>query len=259
MSRNRQNAKQKEVKRSVPFILIGGVLVAAIALALLLFRSNDSGNSSNNSANNAPRGTTAAVNTSDTVGSNSSTPPGAVAAGAQPPHIHGDPNAPITLEEFGDYQCPPCGLFHPEVKKLETQYGKRLKVVFRNLPLPTIHEHAVDAARAAEAAGLQGKFWEMHDLLYQQQNVWKNEADVRSLFATYARALGLDVERFKSDMDSSAVTARLNADKQRADSLGFTGTPSIMVNNREITGDTLQDIFKNTRDSIAEAANNLDK
>ena len=94
-------------------------------------------------------------------------------------------------------------------------------------------------------------------MLYQQQNVWKNEADVRALFATYARTIGIDVERFKSDMDSPAVAARLAADKQRADSLGLTGTPSILVNNREITGETLQEIFKNTRDSVEAASRSL--
>lgn len=252
MSQKRENRGN----RALPFIIIGGVLVVAVALALVLFRSNKSEDrSQSNSASN--RTSSSNANRSASLASTPQPAPRDASAGepgAQPPHVHGDERAIVTLEEFGDYQCPPCGMFHPEVKKLEAKYGTRLRVIFRNLPLPTIHKYAEDAARAAEAAGLQGKFWEMHDLLYQQQNSWKNGPDARAIFATYARAIGLDVERFKRDMDSSEVTGRIAADMRRAESLGLTGTPSIFVNNREVTGDTLAEILKNLQDSVEAAA-----
>src|SRR5215471_7483185 len=95
--------------------------------------------------------------------------------GAEPPHVRGNPNAPVTLEEFGDFQCPSCGSYYPELKKIEAEFGDKLKVIFRELPLLPMHEHALLAAQAAEAAGLQGKFWEMHDKLYENQAKWVEE------------------------------------------------------------------------------------
>jgi protein-disulfide isomerase len=219
----------------------------------MMFRSDNSGASGSttnlsttqNSAdnqNNANRATPASARAPMN--------PAGGAPGAQPPHTHGEANAPVTLEEFGDYQCPPCAAFHPELKKMEAQYGARLRVVFRNLPL-RMHQYAADAARAAEAAGLQGKFWEMHDMLYEKQTDWEKGPDVRTMFATYARTLGLDVERFKRDLDSAPVTQRISADVQRADSLGAQGTPTIFVNGREIGGSSMKEIIDNTRASVA--------
>jgi protein-disulfide isomerase len=148
-------------------------------------------------------------------------------------HIRGDPKAPITLEEFGDFQCPPCGLLAPAIKQIERDYGQRLCVIFRNLPLD-MHPHARQAASAAEAAGLQDHFWEMHDLLYREQGVWSSAPDAPALFNSYAGILGLDVERFKMDMESDKVKARVSTDKKRADELGVTNTPTVFVNNRAV-------------------------
>ncbi len=89
--------------------------------------------------------------------------------GANPPHSIGPADAPVTLEEFGDFQCPPCGLLHPVLKDMEKEFGPQLRVIFRQFPLAQTHQHAINAARAAEAAGMQGKFWEMHDLIFTNQ------------------------------------------------------------------------------------------
>jgi protein-disulfide isomerase len=143
------------------------------------------------------------------------------------------------LEEYGDFQCPPCGALYPLMKKLEGEYGSRLRVVFREFPLAKIHKNALDAARAAEAAGLQGRFWEMHDMLYEKQGNWNVMPDARPVFQEFARELKLDVARFNSDMDSLQVNSRITADMARGDSLGVKGTPTIFINGHEVVPDNV--------------------
>ncbi len=110
-------------------------------------------------------------------------------------HILGPAAAPITLVEYGDYQCPYCSTAHPVINELRRRLGNRLRVVVRNFPCPDAHPHAQHAAEAAEAATAQGKFWEMHDLLYEHQRVL-DDADL----AGHAAGLGLDVDRFKREV-----------------------------------------------------------
>ena len=107
-------------------------------------------------------------------------------------HVLGPADAPVTVEEYGDFQCPPCGKLSEPINQLQKQHN--LRVIFREFPLP-MHAHAREAACAAEAAGLQGRFWQMHDLLFKEQSVWSNAPDVRSLFTAYAGMLQLDVEQ----------------------------------------------------------------
>src|SRR5258708_3411139 len=102
--------------------------------------------------------------------------------GILPPHAKGDINAPVTVEEFADFQCPPCAALHYELRMIEAKYGSRLRVVFRNYPLQQIHKNALLAARASEAADMQSHFWEMHDRLYEKQDEWSNAADARQRF-----------------------------------------------------------------------------
>lgn len=154
--------------------------------------------------------------------------------GAQPPHARGVDAAPVTLEEFADFQCPPCGALHQELKKIEAEYGARLRVVFRHYPL-AIHEHAQEAAHASEAAAAQNRFWEMHDLLFERQREWSKTEEARNLFKGYAGSLGLDVERFTRDMDGPEAASRVLLDRRRGESVHITGTPTIFVNGREIT------------------------
>ena len=111
-------------------------------------------------------------------------------------HVRGKAGALVTIEEFGDFQCPPCSIMSAVLAKLEEEYGARLRVIFHHFPL-AIHAHAREAALAAEAAGMQGRFWEMHDLLYKEQAVWSKAPDVPSLFQSYAGTIKLDLDRFK--------------------------------------------------------------
>jgi NhaA family Na+:H+ antiporter len=203
------------MKRVFPFLIIIAVLAFALLIAWLLFRS--------------PK----------TTDSNISTSTGSEPTGAQPPHIRGNPNAPVTLEEFGDFQCPTCGLFYTELKKIEEEYGDRLRVIFRELPLVPMHQHGLVAAQAAEAAGLQSEshFWEMHDKLYENQKAWSDAKDVMPTFIDYARQIGLDIDRFSRDLSGEAVAQRIFQDGKRAHALGVTGTPSFFVNGKEYKAD----------------------
>jgi protein-disulfide isomerase len=146
-------------------------------------------------------------------------------------HVRGNPGAPVTLEEFGDFQCPPCGQFAGFTEELLKEYDSRLRVVFRNFPLPG-HEHAREAALAAEAAGFQGKFWEMHDTLYREQASWSKAPNTRELFESYAGTLGLNMEQFKKDMDSDKAKERVDSDHALGDSLGIKVTPTLFINKR---------------------------
>jgi protein-disulfide isomerase len=148
-------------------------------------------------------------------------------------HVLGNPDAPVTLEEFGDFQCPPCGIVSGPINQLEQDYRPRLRVIFRHFPL-TMHRHAREAALASEAAGEQGRFWQMHDVLYREQAVWSEAADVRPLFDTYAGMLGLKIDRFNKDMESDEVKKRVAADQEQGSRLGVKVTPTIFLNNRPL-------------------------
>ena len=140
----------------------------------------------------------------------------------------------VTLEEFGDYQCPPCGMLHPSLKKLKQEYGSSLNLVFRNLPLTSIHKNALVAAQAAEAARMQNRFWEMHDLLYENQDLWKDDINPRPIFWKFAADLGLDTARFSRDLDGREVKFRIEADQAAATELGINGTPTLLIDGRQL-------------------------
>jgi protein-disulfide isomerase len=159
--------------------------------------------------------------------------------GAEPAHVLGPANAPVRIEEFGDFECPPCGIFHPILQQMEQEFGDKLQVTFREFPLVPTHQHALAAASAAEAAGLQNKFWEMHDLLYDHQADWKKEFDVRPIFEGYAKQIGLDVERYKRDVNGDLVAQRIFQDGKRGHSLGVKGTPTVFLNGREVPFENL--------------------
>ena len=153
--------------------------------------------------------------------------------GAQPPRVRGEANAAVTVEEFGDFECPPCAGLSRALAQIKQDYGARLRLIFRHSPLAK-HQHALAAAYAAEAAGLQNRFREMHDLLYQHQASWHAAGDPRPLFNSYAALLRLDVERFRTDAASEQVKARVAADRGRAASLDVTETPTLFLNGRKL-------------------------
>jgi len=152
---------------------------------------------------------------------------------AEEVHVRGPANAAVTLEEFGDFQCPPCGALEGPLRQIERDYASSLRVIFRNFPF-TNHEHAHEAAYAAEAAGLQGRFWEMHDLLYREQSVWAKSSDVQSLFDAYAGMIGLNLERFKKDVSGEQVKAKVEEDRKRGEVLGVRNTPTIFINDESV-------------------------
>jgi len=148
-------------------------------------------------------------------------------------HVLGPADAAVTVEEFGDFQCPPCSKLSEPLNQLQKQYNLRL--IYREFPL-AIHVHAKEAAFAAEAAGRQGRFWQMHDLLYREQAVWSKSTDARALFNAYAGMLQLDLDRFKTDMDSSEVQQQVEIDSHRGAAIGVKNTPTIFINNEAVPG-----------------------
>lgn len=140
-------------------------------------------------------------------------------------HIQGPATASITLVEYGDYECPYCGQAYPVVKELQRRMGKRLRFVFRNFPLSTMHPHAEHAAEAAETAGAHGKFWEMHDALYENQDAL-DDGDL----VEYAVAVGLDATKFTNEMAKDAHAARVREDFMSGVRSGVNGTPTFFIN-----------------------------
>jgi protein-disulfide isomerase len=140
-------------------------------------------------------------------------------------HAQGPADAPVTLVEYGDYECPYCGAAFPIVRALQCRLGDRLRVVFRHFPLTQVHPHALSAAEAAEAAGAQGRFWAMHDLLFEHQRA----LDDRRL-AGYAADLGLDGDRFAREMGEHVHAGRVREDVLSGARSGVNGTPTFFVN-----------------------------
>ena len=208
------------MKRILPFVIIAVVLGAGLLTARYLQRA----------ASETPPTPSPAPSASPLA-----TPTNPGEPGAEPAHALGDPKAPVTLEEFGDFECPPCGILHPILKSLESEYGPaKVRIIFREFPLVPSHVHALAAARAAEAAGLQGKFWEMHDMIYEHQKDWHEAFDVRPIFEGYAKTIGLDVGQFTRDNTSEIVERRIFLDGKRAHSLGVQATPTVFLNGKEV-------------------------
>jgi protein-disulfide isomerase len=197
------------MRRYLPFIIVAFVALLAVGGGAFLYRAK-------RVANPTPK-----------ISKTESAKPGEII------HVLGPADAAVTLEEFGDFQCPPCGKLSEPLNQLQKQH--HLRVIYREFPLP-IHAHAKEAAYAAEAAARQDRFWQMHDLLYREQAVWSNSTDARSLFNAYAGMLQLDLGRFKKDMDSTEVQRQVEIDQQRGASIGVKNTPTIFINNEVVPG-----------------------
>ncbi len=210
------------MRRVVPFLIIAIVLIAALAAMWKL-------SSGSRQANDPPRVATP--------------PPGSLPQGATPAHIRGNANAPVTVEEFADFQCPSCGAYYPELKKMEADFGEKLRVIYRQNPLYPTHQYSTIAAQAAEAAGLQGedKFWAMHDKLFETQATWAEAKDkdaAVAMFVDYAKQVGVNPDQFMRDLNGEAVAARIFQDGKRSHALGIQSTPSFFVNGKEATGES---------------------
>jgi protein-disulfide isomerase len=140
-------------------------------------------------------------------------------------HVRGPASAPVTLVEYGDYECPHCGRAYPIVKQIQEAMGRRLRFVFRNFPLRESHPHAQSAAEAAQAAGAQGRFWEMHDRLFERQFALDDASLVE-----YALELGLDVERFRRELERRVYEPRVREDFRSGVTSGVNGTPTFFIN-----------------------------
>ena len=140
-------------------------------------------------------------------------------------HIQGSPTAAVTLVEYGDYQCPHCLQAYPIMIDIQEHLGDRMRLVFRNFPLTQVHPNAQHAAEAAEAAGAQGKFWEMHDYLFEHQSHLDDAALLR-----YAAEIGLDVKRFERDLKEQKFAPRVREDFQSGIRSGVNGTPTFFIN-----------------------------
>jgi protein-disulfide isomerase len=150
---------------------------------------------------------------------------------AQRDHIQGPIDAPIALVEYGDYECPYCGQAYPIIKAIQKRLGDQLCFAFRNFPLINSHPHAQHAAEAAEAAGVQGSFWEMHDLLFEHQDALDDKS-----IAQYAEALGLDARRLIGEVLAGAHTARVREDFRSGARGGVNGTPTFFINGVRYEG-----------------------
>lgn len=163
-------------------------------------------------------------------------------------HVFGVQNSKVVLYEYGDYQCPSCGAAYQPVKDVTSKYQGQISFVFRNFPLVTLHPNARAAAAAAEAAGLQGKYWEMHDMLYEGQTDWEQlDSNARTnYFASYAKTLGINVNKFTSDLTATNIDQKISFDIALGKQLGVDATPTFYLN-----GTKLDDIY-NSQGTIDE-------
>lgn len=217
------------MKRRLPFVIIIVALAVTLVTAWYFKRS-------------ATRSPLSAQNRQDRSGP--------VPQGATPAHTLGSMDAPVMLEEFGDFQCSACGQLHATLDDLKDSFGPRLVIVFRQFPLVNAHANAMAAARVAEAAALQGKFWQMHNALFENQDDWRKVANPKSVFEEYAAKIGLDLGKFQADVSSQTVDQRIALDKERGRWIGVNSTPTVFLNGREValeslTTDTLRQLINN--------------
>lgn len=157
-------------------------------------------------------------------------------------------SAKVNLVEFGDYQCPACGAAHPIVKRILEDYSGRINFIFRNFPLAQ-HKNALIAAEVAEAAGEQGKYWEMYNKLYENQTQWSESKKPIDIFITYGKDLGLDTDKFKKEIEGSKFADRIRNDQNDGFSLGVNSTPTFFLNQEKIVGVPTYDQLKSKVDS----------
>ena len=207
----------KKNNTAIPLVIIALVLVAVVGGAWWLYSQSKPAANTNTNANRANTNRTSQV-------------PANAPVGANPPNMLGSPTASVTVEEFADFQCGSCAATHPVLKEIQSTYGSKIKFVFRQFPL-AMHDKAYDAAVAAEAAGMQGKFWAMQDQLFTNQQAWSGpSANHKQMWSEYAQKIGLDVQQWQNDVAGISAKSRVDQDMQRGKALNVSSTPSIYVN-----------------------------
>lgn len=158
--------------------------------------------------------------------------------------VAGDPQkAKTTLIEYADFQCPACANYSPIVRQLEKDFGDKLLIVYRFFPLPQ-HKNAMISAQAGYAAGKQNKFWEMSDLLYENQSTWADSSSAQDIFTSYAKKLGLNISQFATDLNSETGKRMINDQKNAGASVGINSTPTFFINSKKIANPRSYEAFK---------------
>lgn len=167
-------------------------------------------------------------------------------------HVFGSTSGKVVLIEYGDIQCPACGSAHPNMRTISEQYQGQLTFIFRNFPLSSIHPNARAAAAAVEAAGLQGKYWEMQNLMYESQNQWSSLTgnDRDSQFVAYAKQLGLDTTKFTSDLTGDPIKQKLAFDLALSNKVGIDSTPTFYLDGTKLDGSVVQDLQQTKGDTL---------
>lgn len=168
--------------------------------------------------------------------------------------VRGKPESPVTLVEFSDFQCPACKYYEPTIQKVIKEYDGKVRLLYKHFPLKQAHKNAVTAAKAAEAAGIQGKFWEMHDKLFDAQEDWAELGNPDDKFASYAKELGLDESQFKKDYSSKETEAKITDFENEGIEAGVVGTPSFFLNGKKLEVKATLEDFKAILDPIVAAS-----
>ncbi len=165
-------------------------------------------------------------------------------------HIKGNVDANVTLAKHGDFQCPHCAAVYPVINELLDEMGDVVRFEYKHLPLAQIHPHAISAAQAAEAAGQQGKFFEFHDLLYDNQGTWSRSASPKSAFVSYAQELDLNIPDFKRHSRSTMLRNKITKEMNEALRKGFTGTPTLTINGEKVNYSDLENLRNAVQDAL---------
>lgn len=165
-------------------------------------------------------------------------------------HIKGNPEAQVTLIEYSDFQCPACGQFYPYIKEVIEEHGDNLRFEYRHFPLLSIHPYALKAAHVAEAAGQQGEFFAMHDMLFENQSTWSQSTNPDAYFNQYAEEIGLDMGTFERHMNASVIDDKIKESFNDARSRGFTGTPTLLLNGNVMEFETFQEFKDQIKSAI---------
>ena len=169
-------------------------------------------------------------------------------------NVYGNLNSKVTLTEYVDFQCEACYAFYPTVKEVKEKYKDTVKFEIKYFPISSSHANALAAAATAQAAAKQGKFFEMHDMLFERQKSWENSTtDRNAVFESYAKEIGLDIEKYNEDLASAETKAIINADLAEVKKLGGDGTPTFALNGKKIENpaNTVEAISKVLDDALA--------